>query len=365
MQKIPVGILGATGMVGQNYISLLNEHPWFEVSYLAASARSAGKKYEDAVAGRWHLRRGFNAAVGEIKVEDANDISKAVSALNAGKLRFVFSALEMDKEEIIRLEEGYAQAGIPVVSNASANRWTPDVPMLIAEVNPSHCDIIPLQQKKRGWERGFIAVKPNCSIQSYMTPLWALLKAGYEVKRMIITTMQAVSGAGYPGVPSLDVIDNVVPYIGGEEEKSEKEPLKILGSIENGEIKNSELPLISAHCNRVPVIDGHTATVSMEFGAKKPSVEQVIEIWNNFRALPQELKLPFAPEVPIIVRKEANRPQPAKDRDAYKAMAVSVGRVRPCPVFDIRFVGLSHNTVRGAAGGGILNAELLKVKNFL
>lgn len=364
MKKIPVGILGATGMVGQNYISLLNEHPWFEVSYLAASPRSAGKKYKEAIAGRWHLRRGYESAIDEIVVEDANNIAKAAAAAKAGKLRFVFSALEMDKDEIVKLEDAYAATGIPVVSNASANRWTTDVPMLIAEVNPSHCDIIPLQQKKRGWDKGFIAVKPNCSIQSYMTPLWALLQAGYEVKRMIITTMQAVSGAGYPGVPSLDVIDNVVPYIGGEEEKSEKEPLKILGRIEGCEIKNAASPIIAAHCNRVPVIDGHTVTVSMEFGAKKPQVEEVISIWKKFRALPQELKLPFAPEQPIIVRSEANRPQPSKDRDACKAMAVSVGRVRPCPVFDLRFVGLSHNTVRGAAGGGILNAELLKSKGF-
>jgi aspartate-semialdehyde dehydrogenase len=237
--------------------------------------------------------------------------------------------------------------------------------MLIAEINPAHADIIPAQRAARGWQRGFIAVKPNCSIQCYMTPLWALLEAGYEVRRMIVTTMQAVSGAGYPGVPSLDITGNIVPFIGGEEEKSEREPLKILGRVENGRIKEADAPVISAHCNRAAVTDGHTATVSLEFGAKKPSIDEVKRIWRSFRALPQELKLPSAPEQPIIVREEANRPQPVRDRDAGRGMAVSVGRVRPCPVFDLRFVALSHNTVRGAAGGGILNAELLKAKGYI
>jgi aspartate-semialdehyde dehydrogenase len=365
MKKIPVGILGATGMVGQNYIALLAEHPWFEVSYVAASPRSAGKKYGEAMAGRWLLPKTYHPSVSNLLIEDANDVSRAAAAASRGDLAFVFSALEMVKEDVLTLEDSYASAGIPVVSNASANRWTDDVPMLIAEVNPNHADIIPAQQAAHGWKKGFIAVKPNCSIQSYMTPVWALLQAGYEIKRMIVTTMQAVSGAGYPGVPSLDVIDNIVPYIGGEEEKSELEPLKILGSIENGKIKKAGAPLISAHCNRVPVINGHTATISMEFGAKKPSAEQLKQIWTTFSALPQELKLPFAPEQAIIVHNEDNRPQPNKDRDAYKGMAVSVGRIRPCPVFDLRFVGLSHNTVRGAAGGGILNAELLKAKGYL
>jgi aspartate-semialdehyde dehydrogenase len=365
MEKLPVGILGATGMVGQNYIALLAEHPWFKVNYVAASPRSAGKKYGDAMAGRWLLSKKYQDSVADLIIEDANDVSRAAAAAARGDLAFVFSALEMGKEDILALEDSYADAGIPVVSNASANRWTEDVPMLIAEINPDHADIIPVQQAARGWKKGFIAVKPNCSIQSYMTPIWALLQSGYEIKRMIVTTMQAVSGAGYPGVPSLDIIDNVVPYIGGEEEKSELEPLKILGTIENGKIKKAAAPVISAHCNRVPVINGHTATVSVEFGANKPSVEQVKRIWKDFRALPQELKLPLAPEQPVIVHNEDNRPQPNKDRDAYKGMAVSVGRIRPCPVFDLRFVGLSHNTVRGAAGGGILNAELLKAKGYL
>ena len=364
MSKIPVGVLGATGMVGQQYISLLKDHPWFEVRYTAASPRSAGKKYKDATLGRIHFP-GLTETIGELTVADANDVSQAIAASKAGNCAFVFSALEMGKDEIRSLEDSYAAAGIPVISNASAHRWTSDVPVLIAEVNHHHTDIIPIQQKARGWNKGFIVVKPNCSIQSYTTPLYALLKEGYEIKRLIVSTLQAVSGAGYPGVPSLDMIDNIIPYIGGEEEKSEEEPLKILGSIEGGVFKNAQLPKISAHCNRVPVTDGHTACVSVEFGAKKPSVEEIRKIWAEFRSLPQQLKLPMAPERPIIIREENNRPQPRRDRDTDKAMAITIGRIRPCNVFDIRFVGLSHNTVRGAAGGGILNAELLKHKGYL
>jgi len=372
MSKIPVGILGATGMVGQMYTSLLVNHPWFEVKYVAASPRSAGKTYAQAVAGRRHLdgsaaaKTDWLTGVGELIVQDANDLSKALDARKAGKCDFVFSALEMGKDEIKALEEAYAAAGIPVVSNASAHRWTADVAMLIAEVNHHHTDLIPIQRKNRGWDKGFIVVKPNCSIQSYTTPLWALMQKGYEIKRLLVTTMQAVSGAGYPGVPSWDIIDNLVPYIGGEEEKSEMEPLKIFGSInQEGVLVNATEPKIGVHCNRVPVSDGHTACVSLEFGAKKPSIEEVKKIWAEFKALPQEEHFPSAPERPIIVREEADRPQPKKDRDADKAMAITVGRIRPCTVFDLRFVGLSHNTVRGAAGGGILSAELLKHKGFI
>jgi aspartate-semialdehyde dehydrogenase len=370
MAKIPVGILGATGMVGQQYIALLANHPWFEVRYVAASPRSAGKAYAEAIAGRWHatlagFESGHPAAVGGLLVEDANDVSRAAAAHKRGDCAFVFSALEMGKDEIRALEGSYAAAGIPVVSNASAHRWTEDVPMLIAEVNPGHTDIIPVQQKNRAWGRGFIAVKPNCSIQSYTTPLYALIKAGYEIRRLVVTTLQAVSGAGYPGVASLDVIDNVVPYIGGEEEKSELEPLKIMGTIADGKFVNLPNLKISAHCNRVPVVDGHTACVSLEFGEKKPSIDEVKQIWADFRGIPQELDLPMAPKQPIILRNEPDRPQPRKDRDADKGMAVSVGRIRPCNVFDLRFTGLSHNTIRGAAGGGILNAELLKAKGYI
>ena len=366
MAKIPVGILGATGMVGQQYITLLNDHPWFEVRYAAASPRSAGKKYSEAVAGRWHHTCGYTPQVGSLTVEDANDVSRAAAAFKRGECSFVFSALEMGKDETRALEEAYASAGIPVISNASAHRWTPDVPVLIAEINPHHADVIPAQRKAHGWDRGFIAVKPNCSIQSYMKPLHALAAAGFPARRIIVTTLQAVSGAGYPGVPSLDMIDNIVPYIGGEEEKSEKEPLKIFGTIENGLIKNADGLKISAHCNRVPVTDGHTACVSLEFDAKKPtSLEEIKRIWADYRGLPQEADLPMAPRQPIIYREEDNRPQPRMDRDADKAMAVVVGRLRHCNVFDIRFTALSHNTVRGAAGGGILNAELLKHKGYM
>ncbi|MFA5558292.1 MAG: aspartate-semialdehyde dehydrogenase, partial [Methanofastidiosum sp.] len=353
MEKINVGVIGATGMVGQNYIRLLDNHPWFNVTYVAASPKSAGKSYEEAVMGKWQMISGPPENVRKLIVKDANDVSQAI-----GKCALVFSALEMEKEKIRELEAAYAKAGIAVFSNASANRHVDNVPMLIPEINSNHIEIIPQQKKVNGWDKGFIVVKPNCSLQSYMAPVYALIKAGYEVKRMIITTMQAVSGAGYPGVPSLDMIDNMVPFISGEEEKSEIEPQKIMGKIVNGKIVNDTNIKISAHCNRVPVIDGHTACVSLEFGAKKPSLEEIKKIWKEFRSEPQELNLPFAPKKPIIYREEPNRPQPRKDRDTDKGMAVTVGRLRECKVFDIRFVCLSHNTVRGAAGGGILNAEL-------
>mgnify|MGYP000392139505 CR=1 FL=1 len=358
--KLRAGVLGATGMVGQNYIRLLRDHPWFEVTYVAASPSSAGKKYADAVAGRWQMEEDIPASVAGLIVGDASDVATA-----KGKCDFVFSAVELDKDAIKQVENAYAAADIPVVSNNSAHRATADVPMLIPEINASHIDIIPVQRKNHGWKKGFVAVKPNCSLQSYLTPVHALREAGFEVQRMILATMQASSGAGYPGVPSLDLVDNIIPYIGGEEEKSEIEPLKILGRIENGVFVKDESIKIAAHCNRVPVVDGHTACVSLEFGAKKPSLEEIKRIWLAFRAEPQRLNLPFAPEHPILYREEANRPQPRKDRDAEKGMAVTIGRLRACPVFDVRFVGLSHNTVRGAAGGGILNAELLKAKGYL
>ena len=360
MEKMKVGVLGATGMVGQNYIRLLNNHPWFQVTYMAASPRSAGKKYIEAVAGRWLMDEDIPQAVENLVVGDANNVDAAKTQCD-----FVFSAVELDKQAIRDLEELYASKGIPVVSNNSAHRSTPDVPMLIPEINPGHVEIIPIQRKNRGWQKGFIAVKPNCSLQSYMTPVYALMAAGYPLESMIITTLQAVSGAGYPGVASWDIIDNVIPFIGGEEEKSEREPLKIFGRIENGRIVDDTSLKISAHCNRVPVLDGHTACVSVKFKANKPSKEQILKIWNEFKAAPQELQLPFAPERPIIYRAEPNRPQPRKDRDADKAMAVTVGRLRDCPVMDYRFVALSHNTIRGAAGGAILSAELIKAKGYL
>jgi len=360
MRKLSVGVLGATGMVGQNYINLLEGHPWFEVRYVAASPRSAGKPYAEAVEGRWHMGRDVNPRIAGLVVRDANDVSAAL-----GQCDFVFSALEMGKDEIRALEDAYAAADIPVVSNASAHRKTPNVPMLIAEINPEHIDVIPAQRAAHGWKKGFVAVKPNCSIQGYMMPIHALKKAGYRPARMIVTTLQAVSGAGYPGVPSLDMIDNVVPYIGGEEEKSEFEPGKIFGRVEGGVIVSDDSLKISAQCTRVPVSDGHTVCASLEFAGAKPSLEEIISIWESYRGAPQELKLPSAPERPIVYRRENDRPQPKKDRDSGGGLSVSVGRLRPCPVFDIRFVGLAHNTGRGAAGGGILNAELLAERGYL
>lgn len=360
MDKINVGVLGATGMVGQRYIKLLEDHPWFKVTYVAASPRSAGKKYAEAVNNRWHIGADIPSDVADLIVEDANDVKKAV-----GKCKFVFSALEMGKDEIKALEEQYAALDIPVVSNASANRWTSDVPMLIPEINSSHLDVIKAQKAHHGWKNGFIVVKPNCSLQTYMLGLYALIQAGYKVSKMVVTTLQAVSGAGYPGVASFDMIDNIVPFISGEEEKTERECLKILGSVENGAIVNAAAPVVSATCTRVPVIDGHTACVSMEFeGSNKPSVDEIKRVWRNFQSIPQELKLPSAPEHPIIVREEENRPQPKQDRDCQKGMASVIGRLRKCSVLDVKFVALSHNTKRGAALGGILNAELLKAKGF-
>jgi aspartate-semialdehyde dehydrogenase len=282
-----------------------------------------------------------------------------------GKCRLVFSAVEMDKHAIMALEEEYAGKGFAVVSNNSAHRQTEDVPVMIPEINHDHLAVISEQQKRRSWKQGFIVVKPNCSIQSYMLPLYALIKAGYPVEKMIVTTLQAVSGAGYPGPASIDMIDNTVPYIPGEEEKSEVEPLKILGRIEGGKLVPDGDIRISAHCNRVPVSDGHTACVSLQFGGRKPSIEEIIGVWRDFTALPQELKLPSAPVPPIIYHDEIDRPQPRKDRDAGNGMSVTVGRLRKCHVFDYRFVGLHHNTVRGAAGGSILTAELLVARGFV
>ena len=359
-KKLKVGVIGATGMVGQNYLKLLARHPWFEVACLAASPNSAGKKYADAVAGRWHMTDDIPSEYAGMVVEDAGNVAKA-----DGKCSLIFSAVEMDKKSIMALEEEYAGRGYAVVSNNSAHRHTEDVPVMIPEINHTHLDILPEQQKKRGWDKGFIVVKPNCSIQSYMLPLYALLKAGYPVDSMIITTLQAVSGAGYPGPASIDMIDNIVPFIPGEEEKSEVEPRKILGSISNGKIVPDESIKISAHCNRVAVSDGHTACVSLKFAGKKPTKEKIIDIWENFSGLPQELKLPSAPAPPIVYRDEIDRPQPRKDRYAGKAMAVTVGRLRDCNVFDYRFVGLHHNTVRGAAGGSILTAELLLAQGLV
>jgi aspartate-semialdehyde dehydrogenase len=360
MKKISVGVIGATGMVGQNYIRLLNDHPWFEVTYVAASPRSAGKTYAQAVAGRWVMDGDIPESVRHLVVQDAAQVAAAKA-----HCAFVFSCVDMDKQAIRDLENQYAAADLPVVSNNSVHRQTADVPVLIPEINAEHLEIITAQRQKRGWQKGFIVVKPNCSIQSYMAPIHALRQAGYPVAKVFVTTLQAVSGAGYPGNASLDMIDNVIPFINGEEEKSEKEPLKVFGKIAAGELIDDNAIAISAHCNRVPVIDGHLACVSLAFAEKKPSLSQIRELWLAYRSVPQQLQLPFAPPHPIVYREENNRPQPRKDRDTENAMSVTVGRLRPCNLFDCRFVGLSHNTVRGAAGGGILNAELLKAKGYI
>lgn len=358
--KIKVGILGATGSVGQRFIQLLAEHPWFEISYIAASPRSAGKKYQDAVAGRWLMPEAIPENVKNMTIEDASQIDKAT-----GRCSIMFSAVNMPKAAIRKLEMAYAEKGFAVVSNNSAHRHTEDVPVLIPEINPRHLDIITLQRKKYNWDKGLIVVKPNCSVQSYLTPIYALLESGYSVDKLIITTLQALSGAGYPGPSGLDIIDNVVPYIDGEEKKSEIEPRKILGDIKNGKFEYNDSIDISAHCNRVPVIDGHIVCASMHFKNEIPDKEEIIRIWQDFKGAPQELELPMAPAQPIIYQTEKDRPQPRKDRNNDKGMAVTVGRLRECNVFDYRFVGLSHNTIRGAAGGGILNAEYLVEKGYI
>lgn len=360
MERIRTGVIGATGMVGQNYLRLLENHPWFRVTHVAASPRSAGKPYAEAVAGRWVMDEEIPGEVADLLVEDAADVKKAKA-----KCDFVFSAVALDKRAVRELEERYAASGVPVISNNPAHRHTEDVPMLIPEVNPHHTDIIPFQRKNRGWDRGFIVVKPNCSLQSYLPPVYALMTAGYAVESIVVTTLQAVSGAGYPGVASIDMADNIVPFIGGEEQKTEHEPLRILGSVENGGFVYEDSLNISAHCNRVPVIDGHTACVSLKFRSHRPSLDEIVAIWNAFEAEPQKLDLPLAPYPPIIYREEKDRPQPRRDRDAGRGMAITVGRLRECPVMDIRFVALSHNTVRGGAGGAILSAELLKAKGYL
>lgn len=356
MKKIPVGILGATGMVGQQYLQLLANHPWFDLCFLASSELSAGKPYCEAVSGRWHMNTPIPERFLNSPVRSIDEIELARKSCS-----FVFSAVSNDAAKIY--EERYAEKGIPVISNAGYHRRSTDVPVLIPEVNPEHAKIIPIQQKNRNWKRGFIVAKPNCSLQSYMIPL-APLHQQFQVKRLLITTLQATSGAGYPGVSSLDIIDNVIPYIANEEEKSEQEPLKIWGHIEDNNICSTSSIAISAHCNRVPVLDGHLACVSVQFN-QKPTKEEILNLWKDFSALPQQLQLPSAPNHPIIYREESDRPQPRLDRIAGNGMSVTVGRLRNCSVFDYRFAALSHNTIRGAAGGGILNAEFLMQQGYL
>ena len=360
-KKLKVGILGGTGMVGQRFISLLENHPWFEVVAIAASPRSAGKKYEDAIGGRWKMTTPMPEAVKNIIVEDVSNVEEVAS-----KVDFVFSAVDMSKDEIKKIEEEYAKTETPVVSNNSAHRWTPDVPMVVPELNPEHLEVIESQKKRLGTTRGFIAVKPNCSIQSYTPALHALKKAGYEPKTVVATTYQAISGAGKTFKDWPEMEGNIIPFIGGEEEKSEQEPLRIWGHIENGEIVKADGPVITTQCIRVPVLNGHTAAVFVTFEeGKKPSKEEIIRVWREYSGVPHELKLPSAPEHFIQYLEDDNRPQVSMDVDYENGFGVSMGRLREDTVFDYKFVGLSHNTVRGAAGGAVLTAELLTAKKYI
>ena len=356
-QKLKVGILGGTGMVGQRFISLLENHPWFEVVAIAASPRSAGKTYEEAVGGRWKMQKAMPEAVKNIVVMNVNEVEKVASEVD-----FVFSAVDMSKEEIRAIEDAYAKTETPVVSNNSAHRWTPDVPMVVPEINPEHFEVIEAQKKRLGTKKGFVAVKPNCSIQSYAPALFALKEFG--PKEVVATTYQAISGAGKTFKDWPEMEHNIIPYIGGEEEKSEQEPLRIWGKVENGQIVKADGPLITSQCIRVPVLDGHTAAVFVNF-KQKPTKEELIQALVEFKGAPQELGLPNAPKQFIQYLEEDDRPQVALDVNYENGFGVSIGRLRKDAYFDWKFVGLSHNTVRGAAGGAVLMAELLKAKGYI
>ena len=356
-QKLRVGILGATGMVGQRFISLLENHPWFEVVTLAASPRSAGKTYEEAVGGRWKMDTPMPEAVKKLVVMNVNDVEHVASTVD-----FVFSAVDMSKDEIKAIEEAYAKTETPVVSNNSAHRWTPDVPMVVPEINPEHFDVIEFQKKRLGTKRGFIAVKPNCSIQSYAPVLTAWKE--FEPYEVVATTYQAISGAGKTFKDWPEMEGNIIPFIGGEEEKSEQEPLKIWGKVEDGKIIHAASPRISAQCYRVPVSDGHTAAVYVNFD-RKPAREEIIARWQEWTPLPQQLKLPSAPQQFLTYFNEDDRPQAKLDRELYGGMGITMGRLREDNIFDYKFACLSHNTLRGAAGGGVLCAELLCAQEYI
>lgn len=356
-KKLRVGILGATGMVGQRFISLLENHPWFEVVAVAASPRSAGKTYEDAVGDRWKMDTPMPERVRNMVVLNVNDVEHVASQVD-----FVFSAVDMTKEEIKKIEEDYAKTETPVLSNNSAHRWTEDVPMVVPEINPEHLALIETQKKRLGTKKGFIVVKPNCSIQSYTPALVALKEFGPKV--VVATTYQAISGAGKTFKEWPEMVGNIIPYIGGEEEKSEQEPLRIMGKVVDGKIEKAKLPVITTQCIRVPVLNGHTAAVFVSF-EKKPTKEQIIEKWRSFSGLPQELNLPSAPKHFIQYLEEDNRPQVALDVNYENGFGVSFGRLREDTVFDYKFVGLSHNTIRGAAGGAVLIAELLTAQKYI
>jgi aspartate-semialdehyde dehydrogenase len=356
-KKLRVGVLGATGMVGQRFISLLEKHPWYEVVTVAASPRSAGKTYEEAVGDRWKMTTPMPESVKKLSVMNVNEVESVAASVD-----FVFSAVDMTKEEIKAIEEAYAKTGTPVVSNNSAHRWTPDVPMVVPEINPEHFEVIKDQKKRLGTDRGFIVVKPNCSIQSYAPVLTAWKE--FEPYEVVATTYQAISGAGKNFKDWPEMVENIIPYIGGEEEKSEQEPLRLWGKVENGEIVKASEPVITCQCIRVPVLNGHTAAVFVKF-RKKPTKEELIDRIVNFKGIPQELELPSAPKQFIQYLEEDNRPQVTLDVDFEKGMGISVGRLREDPVYDYKFVGLSHNTVRGAAGGAVLSAELLTAKGYI
>lgn len=344
-------------MVGQRFISLLENHPWFEVTLVAASPRSAGKTYEEAVGGRWKMTTPMPEGVKKLIVKNVNEVEQVASQVD-----FVFSAVDMSKDEIKAIEEAYAKTETPVVSNNSAHRWTPDVPMVVPEINPEHFEIIKYQKERLGTTRGFIAVKPNCSIQSYAPALTALKEFG--PKTVAATTYQAISGAGKTFADWPEMEGNIIPFIGGEEEKSEQEPLRLWGKIENGQIVKAKGTVITTQCIRVPVLNGHTAAVFVNFD-KKPTKEEIIDRWVNFKGLPQELDLPSAPKQFIQYMEEDNRPQVSLDVDFENGMGITMGRLREDTVFDYKFVGLSHNTVRGAAGGAVLCAELLKAQGYI
>ena len=358
MQKYAVGIVGGTGMVGQRFVTLIAGHPWFELKVIAASARSAGKTYEQAVGTKWAMESPLPDCAKDIIVMDAVADCEKI----AGMVDFVFCAVDMPKDEIKALEERYAQNECPVISNNSAHRWTPDVPMIIPELNPEHAAVIEYQRRRLGTKRGFIAVKSNCSIQSYVPALHPLMKFG--VTNVLACTYQAISGAGKTFETWPEMVDNVIPYIGGEEEKSEQEPMRVWGRIENGVIVPAISPNITSQCIRVPVSNGHMAATFASF-EKCPPLDEIIGIWNEFRGVPQELELPTAPKKFLNYFTEDNRPQTKLDRDLEKGMAVSIGRLRRDTQYDIKFVCLSHNTLRGAAGGGVLLAELLCAQGYI
>ncbi len=356
-KKLRVGVLGATGMVGQRFLSLLEKHPWYEVVVVAASPNSAGKTYEEAVGGRWKMTTPMPEKFKKLVVMNVNEVEKV-----AAQVDFVFSAVDMSKDEIKAIEEAYAKTETPVVSNNSAHRWTKDVPMVIPEINPEHFAVIESQKKRLGTKRGFIAVKPNCSIQSYAPALSAWKE--FEPYEVIVTTYQAISGAGKTFKDWPEMVENVIPYIGGEEEKSEKEPLRIWGKVEGDEIVPASEPRISCQCVRVPVLNGHTAAAFVKF-RKKVTKEQLIQKLVEFKGLPQELNLPSAPKQFIQYMEEDNRPQVKLDVDFEHGMGVSIGRIREDSIYDWKFIGLSHNTLRGAAGGALLCAELLTAQNYI